>query len=574
MYTRQDILEAADAGALLETIAATPYQQLETAAGILSELHNRGEIDFLPYCEPPPLAAVSDHSFFAIQRVFCDTLPHIDCSAGAAARARKHVFARAGNDGTAGLVYSSLTQWFRQSPARAEEGLALILHDPETHRRLVRPVLLAGTDHDADRYAEEAFNLSSDARSPVRLDALWALGQIVSPKDEGVLTRTFDHLDKVVQAPVSDHDTAIVVEAAVTLLHRSDGRSAHAVEPLIRNACRHRTPETRYALANGLLIHRRHLTETMIDAAFSALRYTDKHDIHTAKAIDSALYQWDLDSDRTRVFEFLANLLTQEDDPLDLEILSDFRHQLRDQSGDVLGWYVVSLLFTGDPALCAAAERLLPYKETRHGLDIDLDTFSLTPPSLLYLARKILGYCILNKESAAALLLSCLRTVTEQDRVELEELVFCHLCLNYLTATDWFQSAVSDHDRAKQSVERLSSRLRTYVAELERYGTCAAFRPSDRERRLQGYRRADFQRGVHKKAEQGSLLWSLTDKATILYGTSSIAYVYTDAASEPHRQEVSMRAYEHFFEFPKLDVIDPVGFQWHIRLFRSESPPS
>ena len=103
MYTRQDILEAADAGALLETIAATPYQQLETAAGMLSELHNRGEIDFLPYCEPPPLAAVSDHSFFAIQRVFCDTLPHIDCSAEAAARACKHVFARAGNDGTAGL---------------------------------------------------------------------------------------------------------------------------------------------------------------------------------------------------------------------------------------------------------------------------------------------------------------------------------------------------------------------------------------------------------------------------------------------------------------------------------------
>ena len=574
MYTRQDILEAADAGTLLETIAATPYQQLETAAGMLSELHNRGDIDFLAYCKPQPLAAVCDHSFFAIQGVFCDTLPHIVCSSEAAASACEHVFARAGNDGTAGLVYGSLTQWFRQSPARAEEGLALIHHDPETHRRLVRPVLLAGTTHDADRYVEEAFNLSSDARSHVRLDALWALGQLVSTEDEGVLTRTFDHLDKIMQAPVSDHDTAVVVEAAVTHLQRSDGRSAHLVEPLLQKACRHQTSGTRYALANGLLLHRRHLTETMIDAAFSALRYTDKHDIHTANAIDLALYQWDLDSDRTRIFEFLANLLTQEDDPLDLEILSDFRHQLRGQPGNVLGWYVVSLLLTGEPALCAAAERLLPYKETRQGLDIDLDTFSLTPPSLLYLARKILGYCILNKECTAALLLSCLRTVTEQDREELEELVFFHLCLNYLTVIDWFETAIANSDRAKQSVARISSRVRAYVAELERHGTCAAFKPNDREGRLQGYRRADFQRGVHKKAEQGSVLWSLADKATILYGTSSIAYVYTDAGSEPHRQEVAMRAYEHFFEFPRLDIIDPVGFQWHIRLFRSESPPS
>ena len=311
----------------------------------------------------------------------------------------------------------------------------------------------------------------------------------------------------------------------------------------------------------------------MIDATFSALRYTDKHDIHTAKAIDSALYQWDLDSDRIRVFEFLANLLTQEDDPLDFEMLSDFRHQLRDQPGDVLGWYVTSLLLTGDHALCTAAERLLPYKETRDGLDIDLCPFSLTPPWLLHLARKILGYCILNKESAAALLLSCLRTVTETDRGELEELVFCHFCLNYLTAIDWFESTTSDHDPAKQSVDRLSSRLRAYVVNLERHGTCAAFRPSDREQRLQDYRRADFQRDVHRKAEQGSLLSALAHKATILYGTSSIAYVYKDADSEPHRQEVSMRSFEHFVEFPRLDVIDPVGFQYNIRLFRSEPPP-
>ena len=574
MYTRHDVLEANNVGTLIETIATTPYQQLETAAGMLSDLHNRGKIDFLACYESPLLAALSDHSFFALQRVFCNTLPRIDCSAEAAARACKHVFARAGNDGTAGLVYDSLTQWFRQSPTRTEEGLTLIHHDPETHIRLVRPVFLAGTIHDSDRYFEEAFNLSSDARSPARLDALWALGQIASIEDDRVLTRTFDRLDKVVQAPVSDHDTATIVEAALALLHRSDGRSAHAVELLLQKACRHRSPETRYALANGLLIHRRHLTEAMIDAAFFALRYTDRHDIHTAKAIDSVLYQWDLDSDRTRLVEFLADLLTREDDPLDLEVLSDFKHQLRNQPGDVLGWYVVSLLLTGDPALCAAAERLLPYKETPPGLDIDLDTFSLTPPSLLYLARKILGYCILNKESTAALLLSCLRNVTEQDRAELEELVLLHLCLNYLTAIDWFETAISDDDRAKQSVKRISSRVRAYVAELERYGTCSAFRPNDRERRLQGYRRADFQRDVHRKAEQGSVLWSLADKATILYGTASIAYVYTSAGSEPHRQEVTMRAYEHFLEYPRLDVFDPVGFQWHTRLFRSESPPS
>ena len=311
----------------------------------------------------------------------------------------------------------------------------------------------------------------------------------------------------------------------------------------------------------------------MIDATFEALQHTDKHDVHTSKTIDWILYQWDLDADRQRVLEFLVNLFTQGDDALDLETLSDFRHQLHDQPGDVLGWYIVSLLLTGDHALCTAAECLLPYKKIRDALDIDLGPFSLTPSRILYLARKILGYCLLNKESAAALLLSCLRAVPERNRTELEALVLNHFLMNYLTVIDWFESAISDDDRAKQSVDRLSSQLRVYVAELEQHGICPAFRPSERERQLQGYRQADFQRDVHKKAEQGSLLSALAHKATLLYGTSGIIYVHRDAASEPVRQEISMGTFGHFLEFPRLEAIDPVGLQYNIRLFRSEEPP-
>ena len=234
----------------------------------------------------------------------------------------------------------------------------------------------------------------------------------------------------------------------------------------------------------------------------------------------------------------------------------------------------MSLLLTGDHALCTAAASSAPYQRTLEGLDVDLAPFTLTPPWILYLARKILGYCILNKESAAALLLSCLRAVPEGNRAELEALVFHHFLVNYLTAIEWFESVISDGDPAKESIGRLSSRLRAYVAELERYGTCVAFRPSEHDRQLQGYRQTDFWRDIHKQAEQGSLLSALAHKATILYGMSSIFYVHTDAESEPHRQEISMGAIEHSFEFPRLQAIDPVGLQYNMTLFRSERPPS
>ena len=248
---------------------------------------------------------------------------------------------------------------------------------------------------------------------------------------------------------------------------------------------------------------------------------------------------------------------------------------LRNQPGNVLGWYVVSLvsLLTGDPVPCAAVEQLLPYKQTLEGFDIDLGAFSLPPPWILYLARKVLGYCLLHKESAAALLLSCLRAAPEQDRAELEDLVFNQFLLNYLTGIECFETALGDQNPATDTVNRLSSRLRAYVTALEQFGTCAGFRPSERERQLQGYRRTDFQREVHREAEQGSLLSVLADKATILYGTASIFYIHGDDAGEPDRREVAMGTLEHFLELPRLDAIDPVGFQFNLRRFRAEPPP-
>ena len=158
MNTRQDILEANDAGNVLETIAATPYPQVESVARTISDLHNLGEIDFLAVFEPPPLAEIPDRSIPSLQRIFCQTLPNIDCSAEAAETACRNMYHRAGNDEAAGYVYGSLSEWFQQNPARADEGLALIHRDPETHRRIVRPVLLVGAIHDAGKYVEEAFN--------------------------------------------------------------------------------------------------------------------------------------------------------------------------------------------------------------------------------------------------------------------------------------------------------------------------------------------------------------------------------------------------------------------------------
>ncbi|MDE0332481.1 MAG: hypothetical protein OXL41_11490 [Nitrospinae bacterium] len=574
MNMRERILQAEAAGTLPEALAAIPYDQLDSAAEVVADLHNRGRINFLAFCESPSLASGPDHSFFALQETFCRALPRIDCSAEAASNACNALSKKAGTETPPFSIYSALSEWIRQSPARADETLALIHRDIDAHAQLVNPVLLAGATHDVVKYVEQALAFSEHPESNIRSNAVFALGQIVPTDDKTLLNRALDRFNDLIEDPGSDEEAPIAVDAALHILQRGGVQFVSAVEPLIVRACKKTAPPIRRTLAYGLF-NRRHLySAAMIDATLAALQRTDKQDIHTIKAIDSMLYHWDLDVDRTRVLSFLVNFLTSSDEAPTIDSLSDFKHKLSNEKGCVLGWYAVSLLLTGDQRLSMAASHLLPYNQTRDGLDIDLAAFSLSSPRIMFLARKILGYCLVKKEATAALLLSCLRAIPEPERAQLEHLVFGYFLINYLSAIEWFEGVISSIDPARQSIERLSQHVASYVNDLERTGLCPAFAPSERERQIQGYRLADSWRSLHKKAEQGSLLSILAHKSTILYGTASIAYVYRDASSDPERQEIAMASFEHSAEIPRLEAIDPVGLHHALFRFRIENPPT
>ena len=70
MNTRDTLLAANDAGTLLETLAATAYDDVESVASTVSNMHNCGEINILAAFESPQLDPASNQSFFVLQRFF------------------------------------------------------------------------------------------------------------------------------------------------------------------------------------------------------------------------------------------------------------------------------------------------------------------------------------------------------------------------------------------------------------------------------------------------------------------------------------------------------------------------
>ena len=573
MTTRAKLLAAYADGALLETVSRLAVFEHESVVDLLANLHNSGDVDFLATCRSEELDRLPQRSYFGLQHVFCDSLPNIECPVTAAAVACDRMFEKAGSDGTASLVFRALREWFQHSPSRVAEGLSLICRNTDNHPRLVRPVLIAGATHDAKRYTEEALALSRATQSSIRMDALFALGQIAPEGDSSLLHRVIERFTECISAPDSDHCAAIALEAALNLLKRTGDIVATDVHDLLVKASSNPTPAVLRVLADGLSTRQNKFTDSMTNASLKALRHTDKQDADTIREVDLFLYQSDLDADRNRILKFLTDLLTHGDNPIEIDQFRNFRHNLKKASGKLLGWYVVSLLLTGDPRLCMAAFDLLPYQEQRDGLDIDLRPFALGPSWIPYLARKILGFCLLRREGAAALLLSCLRSVSETDRAELEELIMDHFLMNYLTAIEWFESTVASDDQAKKSVDKLSASLKIYLKDLTECGICSAFAPSERERQLQKNRHEDFWREAHKKAQEHSILSTVAHTATVLYGSGSIAYVYDKDNNGPHRKEIPFVTHEHSAEFPRLYALDPVGLNYASNLFRSEAPP-
>ena len=574
MSIRDTLLAAYSAGNLLDAVAALASQDHKSIRDEVSSLHNAGEIDFVGGCLSDELDRLSQDSYFPLQRVFCDSLPKIECPVMDAATASIRLFEKGGTDGTVGLVFRALCKWFEQTLSRAEEGLTLLRFDNDRWSSLVRPVLLAGAAHDAGRFTVEALALSRQTHSTIPLDALSVLGAIVPGDDDVLLQQVINRFNEVIDATDSDHDAASTVRSALHLLERIGDSVATDVERLLVRVCKKPTPSVCRVIADDLYMRRKFFTDEMIDASLQALQNTNKEDVVAIKSIDLMLYQWNVDRDRERVLRFLQNLLSNRDDPVDIDQLRNFRHRLTNGSGELLGWYVVSLLLTGDHRLSIVADKLLPYPETRDGLDIDLAPFELGPRWIPFLARKILGYCLLKRESASALLLSCLRCVAIEERPALEELVVDQFLMNYLQAMEWFEAALSSNDPAEESVERLSASINQYVDDLTAMGVCPAFAPSDRQRQLQRYRQADFWRKVQDISEEGSLLSLVGRKATVLYGSGSIVYVYDKDGKGPHRKEMQFVEHKYTAEIPRLDAIDPVSLRYVTHRFQTEPPPS
>lgn len=288
-----------------------------------------------------------------------------------------------------------------------------------------------------------------------------------------------------------------------------------------------------------------------------------------------ALYKMDLGEDRETIFDTLTALLTQETDAPSLEVFDSLTHKIVTADHSLLCWYATRWLLDGDIGICRQLSALFP-PLNRSPYDFDLSSFNLTPAEVFYLARKIYVYLMFNHGAGVSLLIACLMELKLELRKQLEADIASFWLCNFPGDIEIFKAAIEAAPRKglKVSVTRLRAHIDTYEKPLQTLPENPALRPSTMERRIQAELARERGRDVGRMAMKKSILGDLVHTSHLLYGRTSVTYVYRGEGEEPIRQVMPMQSFQTSAPLPKMDVLFPTRLNYLLYRFRREKRPT
>jgi hypothetical protein len=173
------------------------------------------------------------------------------------------------------------------------------------------------------------------------------------------------------------------------------------------------------------------------------------------------------------------------------------------------------------------------------GLPLEIDPAELKPVDFvhtLFVARKTIGYLFMQPISATAVLISLMRHATDAEVLaELGALLFDPLLLNFTGKVRDYVVQQSDIEsgKVKETLDKALKAVDDYLDDLR------------------------------------SVILNLVSKSVLLYGRTSIDYVYA-ADGQIHRMETPLQRHGTEIEFPRMENFDPFGQNYMLRIFRNE----
>jgi hypothetical protein len=573
---QEDLSVAYKKGLLLQAIhekAIGHWDKLETLIEDLAKTHNNREIDLISTFQALKNEPNTGPDFFLMRDVFEKALPKLNAEVAEVMNCVISLVAEAGNDMAAGTILPAFVEFCVAETNRPKEALSLFTNNVIQFQSLLPQILVAGARLDVESYTIEAIKLAHDQSVEIRRIAIFSLGLIEYPKEE-------KHLSELV---LSCLQASLIEETDDQLLGRlirsefNLFKTYHfPIECLTDNIDQALSKGDDHTLhtAAGIFSHDGQKIPTfLLDRILSHLVRVKPANKRTLNRIDFGLVELLQGENREKAIKFLETILLANQETLSLKAFESVTHELLKNQDGLLNLLMTRWFMKGYRVLCEGISSVVE-NAIEHDIILRIEPSELDsndPLCFIFVARKSIGYLFPAPVTVASIIISLVENASSEDVIhDLTFLLFDLIVLNYPGKVIDYLKAVGDGtENVTVAIKTVFKYYDDYMKHISAARKIPELRPSQSHRDAYNRHFSQLMADQMRKAEEESKLFSLFSKSVLLYGRTSIDYVF-DPDGKSRRIEIPLRSHKTEMEFPRLGIIDPFGLDYMLLIYRIE----
>lgn len=560
--TDAELISHASAGVLVEVLRReVDADREDSLVNRLVSLHNGGHLDLLAATQTPAFEALSGSTFFSVQSVFCGVIPKLTAPASAIMAAVSKLVAKGGQDGAAGFPYNAFREWMEVDTARARD----IVVTADSGDAVEKTFLAIALEVQGDVAEINRFIAKGGEN---RLAAIGALGRI-KPADAASAQTALTVLLSYCGASFDEDVRYAAINAVFAFLRLVPGLAPTGVQAIIAAVEAKPTLECLFAVVQALWLQEKLFDHPSVGAVLRLARASDFTKKGLVDVLDGALQHMLGTPERDLALDFLTDVLAQKDGPT-LEVLDSVSHRLANEPRASQFGLAVRWFLTANRRLCEAMEHILTSgREGDEPFDASMAGMGLTGSQLVVVCHKAIGFLMLQPVVSGSVVVAALRAGDASVQNQLTELLIYPVLINFGDAARGYLAGIKKGDTAYKAVRKALKQSDNYFSGTKIDTPIKELWPSDYQRNLARMKQYDLGRQIRKIADEKSIFAKLVKTSTLLYGHRSMNFV-----GGPNKPPVTMELKPIGVEMPmpRLDLVDPVGLDWLLRIYRSSTP--
>ncbi len=571
---KEQLLEAYQSGDFLDALYHTGLSsdlEEDCLAQELASLHNEGSINLVDSFSELKKAD-SGFMFFSIRAMFEKALPDLASDVSPVVNCVRHLVREAGQDLAAGTTVDYFIKFLAADPDRLEESLAITKANPELSD-LLPATLIAGANLDFTRYLGEVLRLIKSENIDTRKQAIFSLSRFDWDEENAPTEEVYLALEQVRDSYSDDDLLAATARTAASFLKHDQKQEKRLVD-LIDSAIAKGGDQAIWVASSLLTYADEHMPDALIARLLQHLKRVNAEHNGTIDQIDHGIQRLIAIGKINTAIEFLEEIVEEKGKDLEPSAFDSTLHDIQ-RNPELLNKATTRWLLNGNAALCRAAEFLIG-SGRRDNFPVEADPAEIDASNMnevIFLARKITGHFFMNSVSAASMLLSLLQLAQDNmTRTQVGKLLMDPILMNFPGEARSFVNGKKDSCSAEvqEVLRQIDVALEEYFDALRSNEDLPELLPSDAQREAYQRHSAREMAESFKEAEMKSVFLGLVTKQTLLYGRSSITYVQ-DGQGTAHRQEVPLQEHSIEFEIPRILQLDPLGLEYQLAVYKSET---